>query len=876
MLALKSKLKLTLMLVGTLTLLGGSAFGQQTPSQRYQPVRSGVIQSPPPVHVPQQQMQKLTPKFRTANSAYQAPTGRQQTSGGAQYNFTDQTRKRAGELSRARTGLQQQRPVRAQYQRGMVQQTSYQVDENGVPVVPEILAAGNQPTPQQTSQFQPPARTAAPATTPAVNEMPRKSPADFDAAMSQIRSPRVAPGELASQSEVISAQMAEFRKRAEAKTKADAQAAAIAADTKLKQLAELAAAEQREIERLESEKHQAERVAADKLVAAKARAEHQDGLRAKAAKDAADRAAADQAAAETAAAEKLALEPVAAEEESATEFISQITPQRSQPVSTAPASAPTQDNKATRLFAKQVSDAQEVPAVMHLANENSSQPVRDEKVVQVSSQQETDVQGKASIRLAAPAIEVESFGPQTVGVNKPANYKVVVKNNSNELAERILVGINMPQWIDIENVNLTTGGKEITDGKDKARLVWSIDKIPGNSSQTITITAVPRKAEVFDVGVEWTLVPRVGTTNINVTEPKLEMNIAGPQEVLYGETAVYHVTVRNPGTGTAEAVRIMLPEALGGESADLGNIEAGKEKNLQVELLARTAGDLTLITTAVADGNLKTSAERALTVRRANLNISLDGPGLKYAGSVATYAVKVSNSGDATANEIVAAVALPTGVKYISGIETVKLIEGGMRWPVGTLEPGQTRTYKINCQLDTSGDLQLEVGARGRGDLAASSACLTTVETVADLVLSVADPKGPLPTGEAVGYTIKVQNRGSKSAKDVKLVMQFSEGIEPKRADGLEHKIVPGEVKFSPISQIEPGQEMSFKVTAVASIAGTHVFRAQLVCEESDAREVSEGTTRFFGETVQPVATANANAAGTDSGSNDFGSEFKR
>ena len=499
----------------------------------------------------------------------------------------------------------------------------------------------------------------------------------------------------------------------------------------------------------------------------------------------------------------------------------------------------------------------------------SAAPIYDTNVRQVSTQVK---EKNAAIRLNAPAIEVETFGPASIGVNKAANYQVVVKNNSSTKAERILVGINLPQWVDIENVNLTTGGKEITDGENQARLVWSIDKIPGNASQTITVTAVPRKAEVFDVGVEWTLVPRVGKANISVTEPKLAMSISGPAEVLFGETALYHVTVRNPGTGAAENVVVMLPEALGGERATLGDIEAGKEKVFQVELLARTAGELNLVATAAADQELKTSAQRGLTVRRANLGVSLEGPGLKYAGSGAQYKVVITNSGDATANEVVTAVALPPGVKYLSGVESVKIIDGGMRWPVGALEPGQTRTYKINCQLNTSGDLQLEVGARGKGDLAASSACLTTVETVADLVLSVADPKGPLPTGEKIPYEIKVQNRGTKTAKGVNLVMQFSEGIEPLNATGLEHRIAEGQVLFTPITQIDPGQEMKFKVTAEALKSGTHIFRAQLTCQDSDAREIAEGTTRFFGEQVQPAASA----ASATIEANDFGGGFQR
>ncbi|MFT5302325.1 MAG: putative repeat protein (TIGR01451 family) [Mariniblastus sp.] len=884
MLALKSKLNVTWMLVGTIILLGGSTFGQQTPSQLYRPTQTST-QAPPSVHIPQQATQKL-PKFRQSSQSKfqnsQLPSATNQ--GRTQFNFSDQTIRRANDLQSAANSRSRQNQNRSQqYQTGSVQQTSYQAEGNGTPIVPQILK-----TTPQTAPLNPPgAKMTNPSSIANSAGETRKTPADFAAAMSQVRtgfSPRVAPKELANQTNDINAQMARVRQASKAKAEE----------------AEAKAAEQQKVDQLDLEKLQVRKFAAEKIGAAEFEAQLQTQmLRTQVAREAAQRVetentTADRIAGVPTTEQQIAqpkfapLKKPSMPEISASEFISQISPthqpqrttttqpfvnprpsmqQNTMPpamTATAPRAtmSPTQDNAtAPKLVVKQARQTTSQPAVIQLANTDYNAPSTPKQEMVKLSSHENDVQAKPSIQLGSPSINVETFGPRTVGVNKPANYQVVVNNTSNTIAERILVGINMPQWIDIENVNLTSGGKELTDGKDQARLVWSIDRIPANSSQTITITAVPRKAEVFDVGVEWTLVPRVGKTNVNVTEPKLEMSIAGPKEVAYGETALYHVTVRNPGTGAAENVIVMLSEALGGERSAIGNIEAGKETHFQVELLARTAGALKLVATAAADGNLKTSAERDLMVRRANLSISLDGPGLKYAGSVAQYSVSITNTGDAVANEIISAIALPTGVKYISGIETVKLIEGGMRWPVGSLEPNQTKTYKINCQLDTSGDLQLEVGARGRDDLAASSACLTTVETIADLVLQVADPKGPLPTGEAINYEITVRNRGSRSAEGVNLVMQFSEGIEPKLASKLKHSITPGEVKFAPIAKIEPGQTVSFKVSAEALQAGTHLFRAQLTCEDSGAHEVAEGTTRFFGESVRPVATADAASA---------------
>ena len=478
---------------------------------------------------------------------------------------------------------------------------------------------------------------------------------------------------------------------------------------------------------------------------------------------------------------------------------------------------------------------------------------------------------RPQLTMQAPSIRVEAFGPGTIGINKTATYKVIVNNLGRQTAERIVVGIDLPEWVEIQNVNITTGTREVTDGADQARLIWSVDRVSSNSSQTITVNAIPRRAEMFDMGVEWAYLPRNASTSITVTEPRLEMNITGPREVMYGEKEIYHVAVRNPGTGEAENVNVMLPEALGGERAPLGNIPAGKEKNFQVELLARTAGQLDLIATASADGDLKVSANREITVRRANLEIKIDGPPMKYAGSIGQYLINIRNNGDAIANDVVAAIAMPSGAKYIGGVDSVKQIDGGIRWNVGSLQPGDQRSYKINCELNGSGDMELEAGARGQGDLAASGVCLTKVETVADLVLSVQDPKGPLPTGQDVVYEIRIRNRGTRSARDVNLVMQFSEGIEPTRADAIKHKIVPGQVLFAPIAQIDPGQEIKYHVTAQADKNGTHVFRAQLTCADSDAREIAEGTTRFFGDTVETTPNSSSESSTADQ-SNEFAS----
>ena len=481
----------------------------------------------------------------------------------------------------------------------------------------------------------------------------------------------------------------------------------------------------------------------------------------------------------------------------------------------------------------------------------------------------------ASVSLATPGIVVQTYGPEAIGINKLSAYKITVTNNSNMQAGKMIIGIQIPESVDVQNINTTVGSHDVTDGVEKPRLLWTVDGIPARTTHTMGISAIPRSADPFDMQVRWSFAPQIGSTHIRVTQPQLEMKISGPTELMFGEKAIYDVTISNPGTGTAEQVTVALPEALGGEREVIGDIVAGGEKRFNVELSARTAGDLSLTTTAFADGNIKTTANHDIIVRRANLSMQIAGPPMKYAGSIGQYNVTVQNNGDATATNVVGIIALPNGVKYVSGVNNAQSSDSGLKWNIGTLTAGDKREFKINCQLDAAGDLMLQAGVRGAGDLAATAQCQTTVDTIADLVLSVEDPKGPLPTGDSIQYKIRVKNRGTRTANGVNLVMQFSEGIEPVKADGFRNKIATGQVIFEPITRIDPGQEITLSITAQATQSGTHIFRAQLTCPDSDSREISEGTTRFFGENVKTQGQNidvpfKANTADAGTKGNDF------
>jgi hypothetical protein len=139
------------------------------------------------------------------------------------------------------------------------------------------------------------------------------------------------------------------------------------------------------------------------------------------------------------------------------------------------------------------------------------------------------------------------------------------------------------------------------------------------------------------------------------------------------------------------------------------------------------------------------------------------------------------------------------------------------------------------------------VQAQGSGaGVAANAQAITKVEALADLKLVVNDPAGPFATGGEVNYEVQVMNRGTNVAKQLKVVVHFSEGIEPTSVEGAQAKLVPGQVICEPLAQLEAGEKIAFKVKARGESAGNHLFRVEVFCTEPETRLVSEGTTRFF------------------------------
>lgn len=459
------------------------------------------------------------------------------------------------------------------------------------------------------------------------------------------------------------------------------------------------------------------------------------------------------------------------------------------------------------------------------------------------------------ISTGTPALQVEAIGPPSITLGKPGRYEIMVRNLGGGAADQIRVSIAMPPWAELVGLEASAGASETSAAASGTVVVWSIPTLGVGQSERLLVQLVPRESRAIELALQYAFAPPVTQTKIEVREPKLDLRVDGPREVLYGRSEVYRVELINTGTAEAEdvvlAFRRLRPEEKAPITQAIGVLAPGEKRVVELELLAREAGPVLLQVEAKAASNISASVEQEIVVVKPDLEVAIEGPALQFVGEKDQYVLVISNSGTAPAENV------RLVAQHSSALQPEKTGLGGARiegqkveWVIPSVKPGEKQTIPLPCRFTVDGEVHLTVRATAEGGLQAESAFTTTVQAMPNLVLRVEDPGRPTPLGQEGMYQIFVENKGSKAANQVQIVGFFSEGIEPIAAEGLPHKILAGQVIFETVDRMEPGQKLVLRVRARAEKTGNHIFRAELRCPSLEIQLASEASTHYFDPTV--------------------------
>ena len=451
---------------------------------------------------------------------------------------------------------------------------------------------------------------------------------------------------------------------------------------------------------------------------------------------------------------------------------------------------------------------------------------------------------------------VETIGPRRIIVGKESAFEITVRNAGRVAADQTIVNIDLPVWTDVLGAEVSSGSTSSASSVDGTKeFVWKVGKLAALDEEKLILRIVSHESRPFDLAVNWDYTPTMSQTMIEVQEPKLEMKLDGPSEVLFGEKEVYRLELANVGTGEATDVKILLQPVGAGENVAASHVidvlQAGEKKAIEVELTARQAGSLTIKVDAVGDG-VEAHVVENVVVLKPELALAVEAPEFRFVGTHATYRIRIQNPGTAAAQNVVVTAKLPPGAKYVS-CEQGGLAGPGERsvtWTCDSLKPKGETFFLLTCNLENTGESRLDVQSKADRELVASADGIVRVEAMADLALSINDPAGPVQTGADAFFEVEVVNRGTKTAENVEIAAYFSEGIEPLAVEGGQHRIGRGQVIFDNLDSLAAGETAKFKIKARADMSGNHVFRVEVNCKPLGARLVNEEMTHFYGESL--------------------------
>lgn len=519
-----------------------------------------------------------------------------------------------------------------------------------------------------------------------------------------------------------------------------------------------------------------------------------------------------------------------------------------------PAASPVQPEPSAadnaRLMALPGSPAAMAPAPMELRSADVSAPLPSSSSTVAAPSDFAPLASKktpSALAMHLPAIDVRVVGPETVPMDRPATFELVVSHRGREPIEGMLIQVSVP---DAVAMSIPEANEQVLIDQSEGlrQLVWQVDQLPGATEKRLAFQLQSSKPELFAAEIEWTALPQTGSLPLQVAAAQLQVALEGPSQVVFGRPEIFRVRVKNPGTLPAEAVQLMVQAGSIAESMlPIGTIPAGAEEIVEVELDFKHSGMIPVSVAAEgAAGSLKAKSTIDVAVRQGSLELSWAAPETSFVGATAQWTLHLNNPSELAIDSIQCSLELPEGVDLIEAPEGAKVEGRTIQWREDPLQAGSSRQRGLVVACQREGTIAWKSQAVGSAGATASASGAMKAEAVTDLQLQVRDPAAPASTDKPAVYEVTITNQGHSTARDIVVVAQFSDGIEPMEASGHGNRIVPGQVLFEAVEKLEPGQSIRLVIAAKASRPGTHRFRAEVSSSQGDAQWSQEESTRFI------------------------------
>ena len=355
----------------------------------------------------------------------------------------------------------------------------------------------------------------------------------------------------------------------------------------------------------------------------------------------------------------------------------------------------------------------------------------------------------------------------------------------------------------------------------------------------------------------------------------LELSLtAFPDAAFPGEIITYTITVSNPDltdqtevimTGTVPAeMRDLFPDRTDGGSCpgfvecnptetitwDFGTLRAGQSITRELRMAVRTDKF------QPADGSTIVNTVRVVSTEGTDIMVShsvplLSDPTLILSlteehkpvppGGELSYTLAFGNRGLVDAPDVTLSALIPIGTSLVSTSEGGTVIDGEVRWPLGTLGTGQSglRQFRVRVEGNlTNGQLlmsEAQLDTSLGPDANARAVAATAVHDTEPLVVELTASSDVIVPGESVTYTLAVSNTGPTDLSGVVLT-----DVIPAEMQELDRESLDGGTCLGFFPQCFPTQTITWNLGTL--IAGQTVTKVVSMPVQTALNLLRDGT----------------------------------
>lgn len=348
----------------------------------------------------------------------------------------------------------------------------------------------------------------------------------------------------------------------------------------------------------------------------------------------------------------------------------------------------------------------------------------------------------------------------------------------------------------------------------------------------------------------------VACTSTCVGEPMLVITKECSNEpCLVGDAVAFDIFVKNTGDFPAKDVVItdIIPEGMTHASGkrelrlELGTLHAGESRTSHIHLVACERGEHCNVARVTSSNSGTKEAQACCGAVKPGLAIEKMGTREQIIGKDAEYKVKVSNVGDTDLQDILVTDTIPstTQLVYAPGAD----VNGrDLNWHIDALKPGESRMFDVTVKGCSIGEYCNEAAAAlCDGELLVRDSASTIWKGYPAMCASLIDTCDPLLICEETDYVLEISNTGTAPDQNIRVVLQFSEQMEPLDADGpTEHRISGQVVEFAPLSTLSPDHTVVYRVRGKAASKGDARIKASITADMLESPLIEEESTQVY------------------------------